>query len=55
MLDRKERVDMTELEHIFSCLSEEAGEIVQEVGKIHRFGLNDNHPKVGMHNERISQ
>ena len=42
---------MTELEHIFACLSEECGEVIQEVSKIHRFGVNDNHPKVGIPNE----
>ena len=37
---------MTELEHVFSCLSEEAGEITQEVSKILRFGVNDVHPSI---------
>ena len=31
----------TKIEYLFSCLSEEAGEIVQCVGKIERFGLGD--------------
>lgn len=37
---------MTELEHILSCLSEECGEVVQEVSKIHRFGISDCNPSV---------
>src|SRR5665213_756845 len=35
---------MTKTEYLFACLSEEAGEIVQSVGKIHRFGLQDSNP-----------
>ena len=37
---------MTELEHLFACLSEECGEIVQEVGKVHRFGVADHNPTI---------
>ena len=42
---------MTELEHVFACLSEECGEVIQEVSKIHRFGVNDIHPEIGVLNE----
>lgn len=35
---------MNETEHLLSCLAEEAGEIVQAVGKAQRFGLNDTCP-----------
>ena len=31
-------------QHLLACLSEEAGEIVQSVGKAHRFGLDDCYP-----------
>lgn len=31
-------------DYLLSCLSEEAGEITQAVGKAHRFGLLDKNP-----------
>ena len=34
-------------EYLFSCLSEESGEVVQAVGKIQRFGEHDFHEKTG--------
>lgn len=37
----------TKQEHFLACLAEEAGEVVQAVGKILRFGLDDKHPKTG--------
>ena len=36
---------MTRDEHLFACLAEECGEIIQIVGKILRFGASDHHPK----------
>ena len=35
----------TELEHLKWCLAEEAGEVIQALGKIGRFGLKDISPK----------
>lgn len=32
-------------DYLLACVSEEAGEIVQAVGKSHRFGLLDKNPK----------
>ena len=32
---------MNKIEYLLSCISEESGEIVQIVGKAHRFGLYD--------------
>jgi len=37
---------MTEQEHLFACLSEECGEVIQEVSKIHRFGIADSNPRI---------
>lgn len=34
----------TKLDHLFSCLGEECGEVQQVLGKIDRFGLNDIKP-----------
>ena len=34
---------MTRQEYLLVCLAEECGEIIYEVGKILRFGLNDTH------------
>ena len=48
---------MNEKDYILACISEEAGEIVQAVGKSHRFGLLDTNPGtersnyVNLHNE----
>ena len=36
---------MEHKDYLLSCLSEEAGEIVQAVGKSHRFGLLDKNPQ----------
>ena len=31
-------------DYLLACLSEEAGEIIQEIGKCHRFGKQDSPP-----------
>jgi len=36
--------EMTEIEHLLTCLAEEAGEIVQACAKALRFGLDDGYP-----------
>jgi len=35
---------MTTEEHLLVCLAEECAEVIHEIGKILRFGMNDNHP-----------
>lgn len=42
---------MNKEEHLLSCLAEEAGEIVQAVGKALRFGLDDGYPGTDRTNE----
>lgn len=37
---------MNKTEHLLACLAEEAGEIVQAVGKAQRFGLYGYHPEL---------
>ncbi len=45
---------MTRQEHLLICLAEECAEVIYDVSKILRFGINDNHPKVGVPNgERL--
>lgn len=38
---------MEDTNYYLACLSEECGEVVQAVGKIIRFGIDDHHPKTG--------
>jgi NTP pyrophosphatase (non-canonical NTP hydrolase) len=42
---------MKKLEYLLTCLSEENGEVIQEVGKAIRFGLDDINPKILESNE----
>ena len=46
---------MSEIQHIMGCLSEECGEVVQQVSKINRFGLDCYNPKgdVNKTNEQL--
>ena len=39
-------------EYLLSCLSEEAGEIIQDIGKCHRFGTMDFNPQTGIQNSQ---
>jgi hypothetical protein len=41
---------MTEIEHLLTCLAEEAGEIVQACTKALRFGIYDGYPGTGRTN-----
>jgi NTP pyrophosphatase (non-canonical NTP hydrolase) len=43
---------MNRQEHLLACLAEEAGEIVQAVGKALRFGLQDGYPGTSRTNEQ---
>lgn len=42
---------MNRQEHLLTCLAEEAGEVVQAVGKALRFGLKDGYPGTDRTNE----
>lgn len=46
---------MNKQEHLLTCLAEEAGEIVQAVGKALRFGLKDGYPGTDRTNEKDIQ
>jgi NTP pyrophosphatase (non-canonical NTP hydrolase) len=41
---------MNEVQHLFSCLSEECGEVLQAIGKCQRFGPDDLWPEIGLTN-----
>ena len=42
---------MNRQEMLLSQLAEECGELIQCVGKIHRFGIDDTHPETGKSNK----
>lgn len=43
---------MNRTEHLLACLTEEAGEVAQAVGKALRFGLTDGYPGTDRTNEQ---
>ncbi len=42
---------MTREQYLLDCISEECGEVIQEIGKAKRFGLDDLNPKTKESNE----
>ena len=47
---------MTKIEHLLTCMSEECAEVIKEVSKALRFGLDDSHPcEPGTNHVRIER